>query len=441
LLAAAATPRHAAHEGFGALHPARDLETGRELLLLPRGFSYRTLGWAGTPLADGTPTPRAHDGMGIVAAHGSTLTLVRNHEMVHDDGAFGPRDIAWDRAAGGGTVTLEIDAGEATLKRAWPSLSGTLQNCAGGITPWGTWLSCEEYVHEEGPKSARSRDEGAKFLTGLTREHGFVFEVDPAGAKPPVPLYDMGQFRHEAAVVHARSGIVYLTEDREPVAGFYRFLPKQPGRLAAGGRLQMLQAVGASDLRRGLSVGPRGPVRGVAIAEPGRGHSAGTTDGRGVVRQGIVAGGTRFTRLEGIFATDSTIWFTATNGGDAACGQVFAYHPADEEIALLVESPGREFLDYPDNLCFSPRGGLVLCEDSKRDDTQHLYGMTPAGEIFPFARSNMVLDKALHGFRGDYRGAEWAGSCFSPDGRWLFANLYDPGCTVAITGPWREGLI
>jgi len=82
----------------------------------------------------------------------------------------------------------------------------------------------------------------------------------------------------------------------------------------------------------------------------------------------------------------------------------------------------------------------VLCQDSYRDEPQSLFGLQPDGGLFEFARNNTVLD-GLHGFSGDYRNSEFAGACFSPDGRWLFVNVYAPGFTVAITGPWKPGLV
>ncbi len=426
--------------GYGPLAPCKDLATGLPLLELPPGFSYRTFGWTGSPMSGDAPTPGAHDGMGVVAVRDGRIVLVRNHEVVSDTGAFGPSVIQYDAACGGGTLTLEIDAKDGSLVSARPSLSGTLQNCAGGITPRGTWLTCEEYVYEEPQPKAVGVDSSARPLNRLVREHGFVFEVHPAGDRAPVALEAMGQFRHEAAVTHAATGDVYLTEDREPRAGFYRFVPTRRDDLAAGGRLQMLKADGAADLRRGLRVGQSWKASWVDIDEPGRAHSPGRTDGSGVVNQGLDAGATAFTRLEGCFATDTTIYFTATNGGDAASGQVFAYHVKEQRLALLFESTGLDAIDYPDNLCFSPRGGLVVCEDGQRE-AQMLWGLGLDGRAFPLAKNNVVLDQPVNGFTGDFRGAEWAGCCFSPDGKWLFANIYAPGFTVAITGPWRKGLV
>jgi len=431
LLAKAGAPRIG--KGYGPLAPVRDLNTGLNLLALPRGFSYVTFGWTGEPMRDGAPTPGAHDGMGVVAKHGDRVVLVRNHELVHDEGAFGDASVHFDPAAGGGTTTIEFDVKTGKAGRAHASLSGTLQNCSGGTTPWGTWLSCEEFVYVPGDVPPD------KPQPELVRPHGFVFDVHPDGRRPE-PLIGLGQFRHEGAAVHAPSGHVYMTEDRDPRCGFYRFVPAQPGRLAEGGRLEMLKVASQRDLRGGLERGREHPATWVPIDEPTRAHTPGTSDGLGVFAQGYAQGGAVFTRGEGCYATDEAVYFTATNGGAAACGQVLAYYPKRSTLALIYESPDLATLDYPDNVCFSPRGGLVLCEDGSRE-RMLLQGLSRKGEVFPFARNEVVLDGEPYGHAGTFRDAEWAGACFSPDGKWLFANLYSPGFTVAITGPWKRGLI
>jgi hypothetical protein len=437
-LAAAARPRTLS-AGYGPLRPTKDLNTGLPLLHLPEGFRYRSFGWTGDVLDDGVATPGAHDGMGVVQANAERIVLVRNHEIVTNTGAFGPKSIQYDPVCGGGTVSLELDPRDASVRRAQCSLAGTLQNCAGGVTPWGTWLSCEEYVHETDDAGRQGGDNMAGRLARLQRDHGFVFDVSPWGQHAPVRLDGLGQFRHEAASVDAQSGIVYLTEDRAPVAAFYRFVPNTPGRLAEGGRLQALRARDAVELRHGLRAGQHWDTDWVDIAEPVQGHSPGTRDGQGVVRQAMAAGASRFTRLEGCLVAGEVVYFTATNGGDDGIGQVFAYYPKDERLVLLIESHGRDAARYPDNVCVSPRGALLLCEDGDREG-QMLWGLTPDGQWFPLARNDVQL-RGEHGFRGDFRGAEWAGCCFSPDGRWLFANIYSPGLSVAISGPWRAGLV
>ena len=410
----------------------RDLNTGLNLLSLPAGFSYVTFGWHREPMADDSPTPGSHDGMGVVRQVGDRVTLVRNHEILSGSGAFGPARVHYDRAAGGGTTTIEFDLATGKAGRGRASLSGTLENCSGGVTPAGTWLSCEEIVFT--PGGATGSD-----APRLARPHGFVFEVEPDGGKPE-PLVGLGQFRHEAASVHVPSGAVYMTEDRDPRAGFYRFVPERRGRLAGKGVLEMLRVESRTDLRAGLAQGEELAADWVRIEQPDRAHTPGTTDGLGVFAQGAAQGGAVFTRLEGCHATRDAIYFTSTNGGEAACGQLFAYRPERGTLALVHESPGIETLDYPDNVCFSPRGGLVICEDGSRE-RMVLQALSADGRQFTFARNEVVLDGEPFGHAGEFRRAEWAGACFSLDGRWLFANIYRPGFSVAITGPWQAGLI
>jgi secreted PhoX family phosphatase len=416
--------------GYGPLAPVRDLETGLPLLALPRGFSYRTFGWAGEALPGDVATPDRHDGMGVVGVDGDIVTLVRNHEVGRGS-SFAPAAATYDARAGGGTVTLRFDTRRGVAVDARPSLSGTVYNCAGGSTPWGTWLSCEEVVTGEGE---------AFSLKGLlhpyARTHGWVFEVPATGLASAEPLTALGCFRHEAAAVDPADGIVYLTEDEKPQAGFYRFVPDVAGELRRGGRLQMLKAIGAPDLRTGRRAGERLKIAWVDIDEPGRGIDA-DGGGYGVLRQGVAGGASVFTRLEGVVVDGARVWFTSTSGGDAACGQLWLLHPRSGELELVYEAPSRDVLHYPDNIVPSPRGGLVVCEDSDYVP-QRLWGIAPGGGQFELCRNLVRLD-GTKGIEGDFRDEEWAGTCFSPDGRWLFANLYRPGFSVAITGPWNDG--
>ena len=115
-------------------------------------------------------------------------------------------------------------------------------------------------------------------------------------------------------------------------------------------------------------------------------------------------------------------------------GQVWEYDPSGERLRLFFESPGRSTLELPDNLCVSPHGGLMLCEDGPEEN--FVRWLAPDGRIFPFAGNNVVLRGERNGMVGDFRAREFAGATYSPDGRWLFVNVQAPGITFAITGPW-----
>lgn len=430
--AAAGAPVRAANgPGYGPLGPVEDRATKRSLLLLPAGFSYVSFGWTGEPLEGGAKTPPSHDGMAAFPAGRNRVLLVRNHEISNDAGAFAPEradTLAYDPAAGGGTTTMEFDTRAGRLLRSWPSLSGTIRNCAGGPTPWGSWLTCEEMITGPRPGSA------------LTKTHGWIFEVPLAGAVSRQPLTAMGRFVHEAVAVDPATGIVYETED-SGASGFYRFTPTVRGDLAQGGVLEMLAIAGKPqlDTRKGQAPGVTYPVEWVRIDDPERAHHDETKqEGQGVYRQGFAKGGATFARLEGAFAGQGKIFFVATSGGDVSRGQVWEYDPVAARLRLVFESPSEDVLDMPDNVVLSPRGGLVLCEDGK--DLQFVRGLTTDGVIFDFAQNNAVL-RGERGFEGDFRRSEFAGAAFSPDGRWLFVNMQTPGITFAITGPWRKGAL
>ncbi|MEM9530704.1 MAG: alkaline phosphatase PhoX [Pseudomonadota bacterium] len=415
-----------------SLRPSSDQASGLDLIELPGGFRYRTFGWRGDPLEQGMSTPGRHDGMAVVSAQDNQLTLVRNHEMVGDSGAFGPAEMTYDPAAIGGTTTLTVDARSGELLNARASLAGTLTNCAGGATPWGTWLSCEEDCVDPG-LIVQGR------TIRLEKKHGFVFEVPATGGADPQPIKAMGQFAHEAVAVDPATSICYQTEDRYVAAGLYRYLPDEAKNLHAGGRLQMLRVTGRDQM---ITDVPRGAldVSWVDIENPERGHvNPLHQDRSGVVSQGLAAGGTAFSRLEGCWFDDGKVFFSSTNGGNLSLGQIFVLDVKQQTLALLYESSDAATMDKPDNLTVAPNGAVVICEDGTRKG-QLLLGLTRAGKLKPIARNVVNLKGERNGFEGDYSDAEWCGACFSPDGQWLFANIQKPGLTVAITGPFEDYL-
>ncbi|MGE3190693.1 MAG: alkaline phosphatase PhoX, partial [Vicinamibacterales bacterium] len=310
-VASAATLDSLVTDGFGGLAPVKDHTTGLPLLQLPPGFRYVTFGWIGDRMEGGTVTPGYHDGMAAFAGEGSRVRLVRNHEITRGP-SFDP-SLSYDPAVGGGTTTLDFDTAKGKLVGYRASLAGTIRNCAGGPTPWGSWLTCEETLLEPGP--------GLPF----TRKHGYVFEV-PLDGRPTIePLTAMGRFVHEAAAVDPATGIVYMTEDARD-AGLYRFIPNTTSRLAEGGRLEMLAVAGQPrlDTRTGQRPGMSYPVSWVAIDEPERPHEVEERrDGRGVFSQGWARGAAVFARLEGCTYADGKVFVTATSGGAAKMGQVW----------------------------------------------------------------------------------------------------------------------
>jgi len=448
--------------GYGPLLPIPEID-GRTfgspptsvLLHLPEGFEYRLLNLRGEPLSDGFPTPDRADGMAAFSWHGNRIRLVRNHEVIFEVPHIGPAATAYDRRSGGGTTTLEVTR-DRRLAGSWISLNGTNFNCAGGATPWDTWITCEETVN--GPDANRTF---TNVTINLEQQHGYLFEVPvsrgPGELVMGAPITAAGRFAHEAVAVDPSSGIVYMTEDDFAYwSGFFRYVPPnnpfRDKRIADGGRLQVLGVVpsGASgpvtvNLSNGQPVGVTYDVAWIDIEDPNPTFPTGIANdpaSRVVFPEGEAKGAAQFSRLEGIDYWGGRIFLASTEGGGPfpggngsagfgdGFGQVWVYDTRKETLTLLFESPSKAVLDLPDNITVSPRRkGVLLCEDSP--DANMLRGLTQDGLIFDFA---------LNAFPGRTTD-EFAGATFSPDTQTLFVNLQATGATFAIWGPWERGLL
>ncbi|MGW1719542.1 alkaline phosphatase PhoX [Streptomyces sp. NPDC002156] len=428
LFAGTAAAQGVGHSGYGPLVP-----DPKGLLDLPKGFRYRVLSREGDPLRSGEgPVPSNHDGMSAFAGLHGRVHLVRNHENRVTARIQVPtvKGLTYDPMGKGGCTSLALDRdGNVLSERV--AIAGTAVNCAGGPTPWGTWLTCEETEDKAG-------------TNGYTKDHGFIFEVD--GADPhrtgAVPLTAMGRFQHEAIAVDPRNGIVYETEDAflRPFGLFYRFLPKRPlggvGSLRAGGRLQAMRVPGVPDLSSIQEPGASfGGVEWVDVPDP----LAAQTPIR--LQDFGTKGITHAQKLEGCYWGGRCVYFVSSfahaSEGSAAThfGQIWRYDPAARRLTLVivfgpdtdVQLPG----ESPDNICLAPSGGLMVCEDG--EGAQHVYGVTRGGEVYAMARNAQNI-----GTESAPEWGEFAGVTFSPDGRTMYVNCYTPGTTFAVTGPWKR---
>lgn len=422
---------------------AHPLEQGtlypKGILELPKGFSYTIIAERGSTMSDGLLLPGRGDGMGTFEGSKGRVVLIRNHEnspgyLTESPFGYNNQYLSkldtrklYDSGYGkyphlGGTTTSIYNEQTQTVEQVFLSLAGTARNCAGGVTPWNSWLTCEEYVHSKDATHAR--------------QHGYVFEVpvsEKIYTKYPVPIRDMGRFNHEAVAVDPQTGIVYLTEDRHEGL-FYRYLPKVKGHLHKGGTLQALVFVWKKGMdtrnwkQETLKEGTRYAVRWMTLEE---------VDGPldDLRLRGHQQGAAIFARGEGIWFGKNELYFACTNGGRTKTGQIFRYIPSRYEgkarelekehyprLELYAEPNNTKLLRYCDNLTIAPWGDVVFCEDGIRP---RIFGIRPNGQFYQIA-TNIGHQ------------SEFAGVCFSPSGKTLFVNIQVPGLTLAITGDWRR---
>ncbi len=425
--------------GYGPLAPAGEIDTGVEHIRLPQGFQYRvisrendpSIAWTTDPVTGDrveqtVPTPGIFDGTGAFPGPNNTTILIRNHEMRQRDGELPVVVPAADRydanpSFRGGNTRLVVGR-DRRVKRVTHVLGGTSTNCAGGETPWGSWITCEEIFVA---------------ATATSPKHGYSFEIDASqdGPTKAVPIKAAGAFSHEAVVY--LDGVLYQTEDRTP-CGFYRYLPsptpKKAGDLAAStGPLQAIKRTGTANFNaNAATVGETFAVEWVTIPNPDP-----ATDT--VRSQGQAAGMMTFSRLEGCWVGGGKVYFDSTSGGPAGLGQIWEFDPKAQTLRLVYQSTNAAVLQAPDNLVYAPHTGDLWVQEDGADE-QFVRGITQDGRIYDFA-GTLLND------------TEFCGGVFSPDGSTFFLSQQGGrglqnaspseidaagGVTYAIWGPFAR---
>ncbi|MCG0286624.1 alkaline phosphatase PhoX [Streptomyces sp. PSAA01] len=425
--------------GYGPL-----VEDPKGILALPKGFRYKIITRTGeTKLESGESTPSNHDGTATFEGSRGATLLVNNHELAGLRSNW-PHPVplieglVYDPAASGGCTVVEVSQhGDHVTE--WVGIAGTATNCAGGRTPWGTWLTCEETEDKAGQN-------------GMTKDHGYVFEVDPHDRKAnrdPKPIKALGRYAHEAVVVDPKRGHLYLTEDASGPNGLlYRWVPPHGFEHGRGkldrlkddaGVLQAPKCYDSGgnfvdDLSRATKTGTVYGVDWETVPDRG----AKSVSVRKQFKDGEI---TRARKLEGMWWADGGAYIVSSFAREESPvqhdGQVWFYDPKRRTLTLKVllgvnADPSKDgAFDGPDNITVSPYGGLVIAEDG--EGIQHLFGATEDGRTYPIARNDLNIGTAE-----EPEFSEFTGVVFSPDGSTLYANIQVPGIMLAITGPWRR---
>ncbi|GGS19445.1 alkaline phosphatase PhoX [Streptomyces griseoviridis] len=358
--AAYAAPAQPGSGPYGALGAA-----DANGIRLPAGFTSRVVARSRQTVPGTSYTWHDAPDGGACYADGTGWIYVSNSEV----------------SPGGGASAVRFSATGA-VTAAYRVLSGTRTNCAGGRTPWNTWLSCEEV------------------------DRGYVYETDPWGVQAAVRRDAMGRFKHEAAAADPVRRVVYLTEDVTDGC-FYRFRPTAWGDLSAG-TLEVLVAGTATS----------GPVTWARVPDP-----TGATATRDQV-----SGAKRFNGGEGCYYADGVCWFT-TKGDN----RVWQYDAAAQTLELAYDDSlvtgGTAPLTGVDNVTGTGSGDLFVAEDG---GNMEICVITPDDVIAPFLRID------------GQSGSEITGPAFSPDGTRLYfssqrgtSGSSSGGITYEVRGPFR----
>ena len=381
-----------------------------------RSLSYKIISRQGDMMSDGYTVPGSPDGMAAFSIENNQTVLIRNHELGRTSGRLmGPfKDpsadalrlgkMQYDSNAFGGTTNIVIDNATNKVVKEYLSLVGTMTNCAGGVSPMNTWLTCEENISKKRKNKV---------------PHGYVFEVDPRKdhLQEPIPIKQMGRFQHEA-VAFDKYGNGYLTEDRSDGL-LYKFVPKSKDSLFEGDLYALNIRVKDSRnwKKRDVAKNQKYKIKWVKLEDVDPVSDT-------LREEGKEKGATIFARGEGITHDGDSIFITCTSGGSYKKGQIWKLTPnsvQDGTLELWYEVDHKDGLNMPDNITVAPWGDLIVCEDNP--DLDRLWGITPDGRPYLIAENN-------------YTGAELAGACFSPGGKTLYINIQQNGQTISIDGDW-----
>jgi hypothetical protein len=467
--APASRPSHDdARSGGRPFPPLQDDPAG--IVALPQGFSYAIASRAGeTDLSFGQgKTPDLHDGTAVVDAGRRGITIIQNHELTPNAATFGVPHVAgtvYDPGsmnASGCTVLTTDSHGNRTGE--WVGLSGTVRNCAGGPTPWGSWLTCEEIFITAGTTWSAGGQTGT-----YEQNHGYVFEVmaAPSDQQLPAPIKAFGRFEHEAIALEPGLTRAYLTEDAGGPNGLvYRWTAPRGVRLRPGIAHQLNDTSGTfeamqirlddgsvlPDVAYITSAQLGRPFKVTWVAVPDR--EATSTPIRQQFANGTVTRGKKFEGIwsdrRGAYIVNSFAFGASDLPADATKhdGMVWFYDFADETITLVTYFPHNALaetegpfppladltFDGPDNVSVTPWGTLILAEDGVR--ASHVLSAVPGGPTYAIARGQLSNGTS----NGAPTYSEFTGPTFTPDGKILFVNIQNPGITLAITGPWSRYL-
>ncbi len=291
---------HAADGPYGAL-----LAADARGIQLPAGFASRVVATSGQTVPGTSYSWHGAPDGGACFSVGSGWVYVSNSEL----------------SGGGGVGALRFD-GDGIVVDAYRILSGTTRNCAGGPTPWGTWLSCEE-----------------------NGSSGRVFECDPLGVNPAVARPAMGLFNHEAAAVDPVRQYVYLTED------------------ASSGKLRRFRPSVWGDLSSGVL-------------------EAAVVSGSTVTWTTSISSGTSFNGGEGAWYDNGKVWFT-TKGDNRVWELNTAANPNTIQVIYDDSTSPNPVLTGVDNIVGSASGDLFVAEDG---GNMELVMIEPNGAVSVFVR-------------------------------------------------------